>query len=138
MNPLILEAEIAQDLMTPNPVSISEQATIRQAAAVLTEREISALPVINEAGRPVGVLSRADIVRHQNETGPKEVRAIMTGTVMSIAPTDPAWEVIAKMAAFKVHRLFVVDQSGVLVGIISAFDVVRKLRRGKTGPQSKK
>jgi len=135
MNELILEARTAQDLMTPNPVSISEQTTIRQAAAVLTEREISAVPVINDAGRPVGVLSRADIVRHQGDMGPKEVRAIMTATVMSIAPQDPAWEVIAKMAAFKVHRLFVVDEGGVLVGIISAFDVVRKLRTGKTGPK---
>jgi CBS domain-containing protein len=32
------------------------------------------------------------------------------------------------MVAFKIHRLFVVDEDGVLVGVISAFDVLRKLR----------
>jgi len=114
--------------MTPNPLSISESATAREAAAFLTEREISAVPVINEAGRPVGVLSRADLVRNGGAFA-QQVHKIMTATVVSLPTDAPAWEVVAKMAAFKVHRLFVVDASGILVGVISAFDVVRKLRR---------
>lgn len=158
---LVLEAETAEDLMTPNPVSISETATIQEAAAFLTDREISAAPVIDEAGHPVGVLSRADIVRHDREvarylppsrdfydkaelrtdageklgsgfqvesTDHGLVRDIMTPTVISVAPTAPALQVVGEMLAFKVHRLFVVDQAGVLVGVISAFDVLRRLR----------
>jgi CBS domain-containing protein len=132
MNRLVLEADTARDLMTSNPVSISEHATVRQAAAVLMDREIGAVPVINDAGRPIGVLSRADIVRRERDaSGQNEAREIMTSTVVSIAPDDFAWQAIAKMAAFKVHRLFVVDESGVLIGVISAFDVVRKLRQGQ-------
>jgi CBS domain-containing protein len=130
MNSLTLEAQTAQDLMTPNPVSISENASILDAATVLSNREFSALAVINEAGRPVGVVTRTDIVRREAKpSSSTDVREIMTPTVVSVRPDDPAWEVIAKMAAFKVHRLFVVDRTGVLVGVISAFDVVRKLRR---------
>jgi CBS-domain-containing membrane protein len=53
----------------------------------------------------------------------------MTAAVVSVKRDDPAWEVVAKMAALKLHRLFVVDQTGVLVGVISAIDVVRKLHR---------
>ena len=49
--------------MTRHPLSINESATLREAAAFLTEKGISAAPVISEAGRPVGVLSLADIVR---------------------------------------------------------------------------
>lgn len=45
---VILTAQTAEDLLTPNPVSIHEQATLREAAAVLTDREIGAVPVINE------------------------------------------------------------------------------------------
>jgi len=132
MNTLTLEATTAQELMTPNPVSISEHATIMDGAAVLSNREISALPVINDAGRPVGVLSRTDIVRRESKpTRTTDVNEIMTATVVSVRPQDPAWEVVAKMAAFKVHRLFVVDQTGVLTGVISAFDIVRKLRQTK-------
>jgi CBS domain-containing protein len=130
MSSLTLEAKTAQDLMTPNPVSISERAPILDAASVLNHREFSALAVINDAGRPVGVISRTDIVRREiKPSAAQDVREIMTATVISVGPEDPAWEVIAKMAAFKVHRLFVVDRSGVLTGVISAFDVVRKLRR---------
>jgi CBS domain-containing protein len=160
---LVLKAETAADLMTPNPVSIHQRATVREAAALLTDREISAVPVIDDAGRPVGVLSRADIVRHNRETalylppGPECYEAeprlasgevlgsgfqvetmdatavgdIMTPTVISVTPEEPAIRVVAEMLAFKVHRLFVVDDTGVLVGVISAFDVLRKLRTEK-------
>jgi CBS domain-containing protein len=127
---LILDAETAGELMTPNPVSVSEHTMIREAAVALTNREISAFPVINEAGQPVGVLSRADIVRHHSKAmAAADVRKIMTPTVISVATHDPAWEAIAKMTAFKVHRLFVVNGTGTLIGVITSFDVVRKLRR---------
>ena len=53
--------------MTPNPVSIREELTVHEAVVFLTERRISAAPVINEAGRPVGVVSEADILRHDRE-----------------------------------------------------------------------
>jgi CBS domain-containing protein len=130
MSTLTLEAQTAEDLMTSNPISISEHAAIIDAASILSNREFSALVVINDAGRPVGVVSRTDIVRREAKPShTTDIREIMTATVVSAKLDDPAWEVIAKMAAFKVHRLFVVDRTGVLVGVISAFDVVRKLRR---------
>ena len=65
--PLLLKARTAADLMTPNPVSLRETATAREAACFLTERGISAAPVINEAGAPVGVLSQTDLVVHARE-----------------------------------------------------------------------
>ena len=65
--PLTLNAATAADLMTPNPLSIRQNATVKEAAAFLTDRRISAAPVIDEAGRAVGVLSRADIVVHHRQ-----------------------------------------------------------------------
>ncbi|HLN28707.1 MAG TPA: CBS domain-containing protein [Gemmataceae bacterium] len=127
---LTLEAKTAEELMTPNPISISENAAILDAASILSNREFSALVVINDAGRPVGVVSRTDIVRREAKpSSTTNVHDIMTPTVVSVRPEDPAWEVVAKMAAMKLHRLFVVDRTGVLVGVISTFDIVRKLRR---------
>lgn len=64
---LVLCAETAADLMTPDPVSIRDDATVKEAAAFLTDKGFSAAPVIDEAGRPVGVLSRADLVTHDRE-----------------------------------------------------------------------
>jgi CBS domain-containing protein len=65
--PLRLHAAFAEDVMTLSPVSIREELTVHEAVVFLTERRISAAPVINEAGRPVGVVSEADILRHDRE-----------------------------------------------------------------------
>jgi CBS domain-containing protein len=153
--PLVLRAETAADLMSPSPVSIRAEATVQEAVALLTDKGIGAAPVIDEAGRPVGVLSRTDLLAHDREkavpsvpdyyagtdpilgsAGPSgsgtpdaaRVRDLMTPAVFSVAPEAAAGEVVGEMLALKVHRLFVVDRSGVLVGVISALDVLRHLR----------
>jgi CBS domain-containing protein len=147
LNRLVLEVGTAQDLMTSNPVTVSHHKTIREAAAVLINREISAVAVIDDAGRPIGVLSGTDLVRylHDAASSPEvekadaaqpvpaadvtPVRAIMTPAVLSVTPETPVIDVVAQMLGLgRVHRLFVIDESGVLVGVISASDVLRKLR----------
>jgi CBS domain-containing protein len=158
--PLTLCAETAAELMTPNPVSLDGEATVKEAAAFLTDRGFSAAPVIDGAGRPIGVLSQSDIVVHDREkveyvpaapeyyqtaevttrSGERlrdgfrvenvertAVRDIMTPVVFAVAPDAPVSAVVAEMLARKVHRLFVVDDAGVLVGVISALDVLRHL-----------
>jgi predicted transcriptional regulator len=65
---LYLKAATAQDVMTDNPLSLEQDATVLEAAGLLLDKNISAAPVINEAGHPVGMLSRTDLVRHQRET----------------------------------------------------------------------
>jgi CBS domain-containing protein len=64
---LVLDAASARDLMTPNPMSIAAEATVKEAATFLTDKGFSAAPVIDEAGRPIGVLSQSDIVIHDRE-----------------------------------------------------------------------
>jgi CBS-domain-containing membrane protein len=51
----------------------------------------------------------------------------MTPTVCSVRPETSAKMVIEEMALLRVHRLFVIDADGVLVGVIAASDVVRHL-----------
>jgi CBS domain-containing protein len=157
--PLLLRAETAGDLMTPNPVSLRADATLREAIALLTDKGYSAAPVIDDAGLPVGVLSRSDILVHDREavayagippyyadeepvlptgerlgggfqvevTDQTRVCDLMTPVVFAVAPDTPAPDVVREMLKLKVHRLFVVDDSGVLVGVISTQDVLRHL-----------
>lgn len=144
-----LPSATAGDLMTHNPVSIRQEETVKEAAALLTDRGFSGVPVINSAGRPVGVLSRSDIVRYERErvdyrpaaepgappgggfqielTERSTVRQYMTPTVFAVRPEMPMESVILEMLAKKVHRLFVVDDTGVLVGVISPIDILRRL-----------
>jgi CBS domain-containing protein len=161
---LMLKARTAADLMTANPMSLQEMVTAREAAAFLTDRGISAAPVINMAGAPVGVLSQTDLVIHDREridvlTTPRypledftefaeipinlkragrdvavesvndaaQVRDLMTPTVFTVRLDAPAAQVVEDMLALRVHRLFVVDKGGVLVGVITAADVLRRL-----------
>src|SRR5438132_1472737 len=79
--PLRLEARIAAELMTPNPLSIREDATAHEAAEFLTARGLTAAPVINEAGAPIGVLSQTDLVVHFREKV----------DVLACGAGDPAW-----------------------------------------------
>jgi CBS-domain-containing membrane protein len=55
------------------------------------------------------------------------VRDLMTPAFFSVAMDTPAWDVVEQMRELNVHRLFVVDDAGVLVGVISAMDIVRRL-----------
>jgi CBS-domain-containing membrane protein len=159
--PLTLKAETAADLMNPDPISIRADAAIHEAMALLIDHSFSAAPVIDEAGRPVGVVSRSDLLTHDRErieyvppvpdyygedelaaalkervgrkgfqvvnVDPTRVSDIMTPIVFSVRPDTPVARVIYDMLALKVHRLFVVDRCGVLVGVISSSDVLRHL-----------
>jgi CBS domain-containing protein len=157
---LCLRAETAAELMTPNPVSVREDASLREAIALLIDRGYSAAPVIDAAGRPVGVLSRTDVLIHDRErvehpipvteyyaeemltadnerlgegfqverVDPTPVRDLMTPAVFAVGPDAPPARVVREMLRLKVHRLFVVDGDGVLIGVISALDVLRYLQ----------
>lgn len=128
---LTLRAETAAELMTPNPVSLRVQATVLEARELFIARSIAAAPVIDAAGRPVGVLSQSDIMVHQAEPCPGDpttVEDLMTPAVFGVAPETPACEVVESLLALQVHHLYVLDAEGVLIGVIGALDVVRHLR----------
>ena len=57
-----------------------------------------------------------------------EVHHVMTPMVFSVTLETPASQIIDAMLAENVHRLFVVDDAGVLIGVISTFDILKKLK----------
>jgi CBS domain-containing protein len=143
---LALGARTAAEMMTPHVVSIHADATIAEAAALLTDKGVTAVPVVAADGRPVGVLSRTDVVAHDCEAadvlpadggreapaekaGPARVGDIMTQFVFAVAPSAPAAVVVDAILSLSVHRLFVTDAQGAIIGVISTTDVLRHLRR---------
>jgi CBS domain-containing protein len=123
-----LLADTAADLMTAPAVSLPDTAIIPQAVALLIEKGFHAAPVIDAAGRPVGVLSTTDILLYAGQKSDRlPVREIMTPAVFSVTPDTPASKVVDEFLALKLHQLFVVDQTGVLIGVISTLDVLRRL-----------
>ncbi len=68
---MVLESSTASELMSPGPISVHRDATLTETVALMAARGFSAAPVIDDAGRPVGVLSRSDILVHQGESAPR-------------------------------------------------------------------
>ena len=116
------------DLMTTNPISVRHGITVRDAALFLAERGIGAAPVVNDAGRAVGVLSRSDALLAVSagvDTAP--VREVMTPSVIAIPPDATALDLTNAMVRHMVRRVFVTDGEGVPVGVVSATDLFRGL-----------
>jgi CBS domain-containing protein len=117
-----------RDLMTPNPVSVRHGITVRQAAMFLAERGIGAAPVVNDAGRAVGVLSRSDVLLAVTAgVDGAPVREVMTPSVIGVRPDATALEACDRMVRHLVRRVFVLDGEGVPVGVVSTTDLLRGL-----------
>jgi CBS domain-containing protein len=149
---LTLSADTASDVMVPNPISLRAEASIAEAMRLFTEKGITAAPVIDESGRPIGVISRSDLLIHECEakkhregeyfrepsiegTGdvprpstPRTVQDLMTPAVFAVSEDTPVSRVVSDMVGLRVHRLFVVAEDGTLVGIITTMDVLKHLR----------
>jgi CBS domain-containing protein len=154
---LTLHADTANDLMTENPISMRQDATIDEAIVMLADRAYRIAPVIDERGRPIGVISATDILIHQREgcNHPKAVGRsagdscsscasnsnaagvgvahsttvddIMTPGVVTVRRNALAGEVIQTMKSQNIHHLFVADDGGSLIGVISLGDILRRL-----------
>jgi CBS domain-containing protein len=99
----------------------------------------------------VGVLTQSDLLIHRREESHHAriedrtewdvppggagrpaplVRDIMTPVIFTVTPHTPVRSVVEQMLSLKVHHLFVVDEDGVLVGVIGSLDILRHLQTG--------
>ncbi|MDQ2667883.1 MAG: CBS domain-containing protein [Gemmatimonadota bacterium] len=131
-----------RDVMTHDPVTISAEAPLQEAARTLVRIGLGALPVVDDEDRVFGMISERDVIRHlltvQAFTGPdarvaapqipgsKKVRDVMTRQVLCVAPNQPLAEVASLMSNKDVDRVPVVRE-GRLVGFLTRGDIVRKL-----------
>ena len=108
-------------------VTIEPDQTVREAVKVLAEKRIGAVVVVNDAGKPIGILSERDIIRAaaQNEAVFDQlVQSIMTREVIVARPSDDVRAVEKTMTVRRFRHLPVMDH-GELVGIVSIGDVVK-------------
>lgn len=140
-----------KDLMTTNVLTVRVTTQLKDAARLLAEHRISGLPVVDDDGRVLGVLSEGDIL--YKETGMKDrpgfferllsgpatgfelklaartVGEAMSAPAVTIGPTRPVTVAATTMIDEGVNRLPVVDDEGRLVGIVTRADLVRAFVR---------
>ncbi len=137
-----------QSVMTTSVVSATKAMTVHEAASLLAKSRISGMPVVDENGRVIGVISEADILVPEGTKREGIFRAFfrslagksapagrdgdLVGDVMNKAPitTEPdadIKEVAAVLDMHRIKRLPVVDADGKLVGIISRGDIIRAM-----------
>ena len=137
--PLALAAETAADLMSAHLASIRHDTTFPEALAFFIDRNVTVAPVVGDLGEPVGVLSVTDLLIHvracvvpdrggAGRVAPADVVSLMTPTVFTVEARTPAADVVRDMLRSRVHHLFVTDDAGKIVGVISTCDVLRHLQ----------
>lgn len=114
------------DLMTRDPVTLSERTTAARALALLDEVGIRHLPVVDHDQNLVGVISQRDLyaaVRAGDTRRP--LAALMQAEVVAVTPDTPAHEAAYLMLHHGIGCLPVIDRDDHLVGIATDADFVR-------------
>ena len=148
------EAKIlASDIMTRDVAVVHPETTLLAAVKLMAARRISGLPVVDERGSVIGMLSEADLLRWHEGFSEREarwlnlladgfklapnflqeihehhrkIRALMSSSPITVSETTPAREIASLMHTRRIKRVPVV-RDGRLIGIITRADLVRAL-----------
>jgi CBS domain-containing protein len=144
---------IAADVMVSNVITVRPDTSVEKIAETLLANRISAVPVVNEAGGLVGIVSEGDLI-HRVEAGTerhrswwlelltgKEILArefvksharkaadVMTRPVITVKPSTPLGELASLLEKHRIKRVPVVND-GKIVGIVSRANLVQALVR---------
>jgi len=146
---------IASNVMTRDIISLHESASVKDAIALFRESSLHDLPVIDSEGRPVGEVSTRSILHHAvpayasadliaaMRSGPDiqsvyknlegaldhPIAEVMNRNVQTVGEHTPTSAVAAMLITMKgdSNHVFVVDEDGRLLGLISARDIIHRL-----------
>jgi len=136
------------DVMTTRVIAVNRSADFKQICSVLRQYRVSACPVINDAGKVVGLVSEADLLYSVADPTPPwalirprwklaeeskfnavSAGELMTSPAISIQPAAPVDVAARVMQDRRVRRLPVVSRDGVLIGIVSRTDLLTVYER---------
>lgn len=132
-----------RDVMTPHVYSVKGDQTLEEVAHLMVERDIRAVPVVDDAGGLVGIVTHRELLRylvpefqHRSKSGEYRrggtdarlvpVRELMSRSVLCLSDEQPLADVASLMNAKDVDR-FPVVREGVVVGFLTRADLIRRL-----------
>ena len=149
------------DVMTRDPLTVTPETPLTEVIRTISERKISGLPVVDNTGKLVGVISETDLM--WRETGVKQppyimlldsviylenpgqyerdlhkalgqtVKEVMSQKPITVTPEKSLREAAQLMHDHKIHRLPVLDADGQVVGILTRGDVIRVMAAEQDG-----
>jgi CBS domain-containing protein len=140
----------ARDVMVSPVITAKKSATVREVAKLLLEKRISAVPVVDSAGKLVGIATESDFMRRA-EAGTEhpyswwvrflagdatvaadyvkshaaKIEDVMTSEVVTANPETPLHEIAALLEEHQIRRVPIVDKLGNLVGVVSRANLVQ-------------
>jgi CBS domain-containing protein len=149
-------ARRVRDLMVRDVVTVEAGDTIHEALTIMGENRVSALPVVDNHGRCVGILSTADLVdmtrdldndvamlsnadssslrflldKLSEHAGAESVQTFMSDSVTTVDPESCIAFATREMLRNQIHHLPVVNDKNRLIGIVSSIDILAALADG--------
>lgn len=142
---------MVEEIMTRDVVSVSPATGFHAIVQAMADRAVSAVPVLDASGQPVGIVSEADLLhkeefkdwgsdirplwerkarRHaRRRSAAVTAREVMTSPVICVSRYERISEAARIMALSKIKRLPVVDADGAVIGIVSRSDLLRMFLR---------
>ncbi len=148
-------ARTVADVMTRDPITVHPDAPLKDAIQILADKRISGLPVVDQSGKLVGVISETDLMwRESGMTPPayimlldsviylenptrydrdlhkalgQSVGEVMSRDPVTISPDKSLRDAARILHERSVHRLPVIDDQHHIVGILTRGDVVRAM-----------
>jgi CBS-domain-containing membrane protein len=134
-------ARTAADVMTPKPLTVNADTTVRHTADIMLQRQLDILPVTDSDGKLVGIVSRVDLLRtvtigvdrpkrtdgSDREQASAPVTRVMTKDVPVVAPDDALPSLMNVIVSTRLHRAVVVDGDRRPLGVVSDAEVIERV-----------
>jgi CBS domain-containing protein len=123
----------AKEIMTRDPECCRGDDSARHAAQVMRDHDCGCIPIVDDAGTVVGIVTDRDLAVRGIAAGKDpntKLNDLMTPVASCCGPDDDLRDVEQKMAELQVRRIPIVDATGRCVGIISQADIALAASRG--------
>jgi CBS domain-containing protein len=125
-----------RDAMTHDPATCDPATSLRLVAQLMSDHDCAAIPV-TESGRLVGIITDRDIatrgVALRDDAPMLHTRECMSSPVIAVSPEDPIEKAIVLLTENAIHHLPVIDDGGMLVGILAQSDIGRRMTNREFG-----
>jgi CBS domain-containing protein len=111
-----------EELMSRSVITTQPHKSVDHVRGILEKNKISAIPIVNAEGEPVGIVSATDLVPELSGASP--VSKLMTETVYTVPQYDDVSIAARVMRNHKIHRVVVTHEKKI-VGILSSFDLLK-------------